>query len=106
MVVKLAFATKKRHIAIDEVVLCEPKHKTAGYSVKNGQYNTLSLSGLPDYERKSGDMKRTHTDGIIPLLPLNEQPFLVIESSVCAKCKSRYEKLLKTGKRTDDDTAI
>ncbi len=94
-IVTLCWATKKRHISVDGVVLCEPKHTTAGYSVKNGGYNTLSLSGLPTHKRISGDERLSHTDGIIPFLPLSEQPFKVIESGVCNKCKDKYYKLLQ-----------
>jgi hypothetical protein len=44
-IICLAWATKKRHIAVNGKVLCETKSKTAGYSVKNGCYNTIALSG-------------------------------------------------------------
>lgn len=90
----LAWATKKRHIAIDGVVLCEAKSKSGGYSTKNGSYNSIALSGLPDYERKTEDKSHCHTDGIIPFVPLSEQPLYVNEKSICAKCAAKYQSTL------------
>lgn len=103
-IVCLAFATKKRHIAVDGHVLCEPKHRTAGYSVKNGQYNSLSLSGIPtnrkihddvDFINKMGKLAGTHPDGIIDFKPLDQQDTVIITRSICSKCLKRYNKLLE-----------
>lgn len=91
----LAWATKKRHIAVDGKVLCQVEHRTTGYSVKNGQYNTLTLSGLPTYERKMPDAKFSHGDGYMPFLPIEEQPLYVDKRSVCSKCLLKYAQLLK-----------
>jgi len=91
MEVVLAWATQKRHIAVDGQVLCKTRSKTAGFSCANGQYNSLAMHGLPTNERTSGDVKYSHTEGIIPPLPLEAQPFPVITKSICAKCKKRYE---------------
>lgn len=94
-VICLAWATKKRHIAIDGCVLCEPKHITTGYSVKNGGYNTLSLSGLPTYRYAGPDKPRSHADGIISNLPLSEQG--IITSSICSKCLKKFNHILSIG---------
>lgn len=91
--VVLCWATKKRHIAVDNIVLCEPKHVTDGYSVKSGGLNSLSLSGIPTYNKTSNDSKYTHSDGIISFLPLKNQIYIINESSICSKCLKKYEKL-------------
>ena len=91
----LAWATKKRHIAINRKVLCETEGKTPGYSVKNGQYNSISLSGLPNYRKTEPDVIGGHPDGIIEYAPLDKQPFTVIERSICKKCLSKYKSLFK-----------
>jgi hypothetical protein len=91
--VALCWATKKRHIAVDGKVLCEPKHTTTGYSVKNGGYNSLSLSGIPTHFKISDDSKHTHGDGIIPFVPLEKQPFNIIRRSICTKCQKKYDAL-------------
>jgi hypothetical protein len=89
----LAWATKKRHIAVDGKVLCEPNHKTSGYSHRNGQYNSISLSGLPTDRKIHDDQKYGHSDGIIDFAPLNKQSVKINTRSICAKCLSRYESL-------------
>lgn len=89
----LAWATKKRHIAVDGKVLCEPKHKTSGYSLRNGQYNSISLTGLPTEKKIVDDQKYGHSDGIIDFKPLSQQPVKIDNSSICAKCLSKYESL-------------
>ena len=89
----LAWATKKRHIAIDGSVLCEPKHKTSGYSYQNGQYNSISLTGLPIERKIHDDQKYGHSDGVIDFAPLNNQSIKINTSSICAKCLSKYESL-------------
>ncbi len=89
----LAWATKKRHIAVDGKVLCEPKHKTYGYSYNNGQYNSISLSGLPTDRKTHDDDKYTHSGGIIDFSPLNQQSVKIDARSICAKCLSKYESL-------------
>ena len=91
--VALCWATKKRHIAVDGEVLCDPKHKTNGYSVKNGGYNSLSLSGIPTHSKLSNDIKGSHGDGIISFMPLEEQPLFIDTSSICSKCLKKYETL-------------
>lgn len=70
----LAWATRVRHIAVDGVILCQYDRKTTGYAVSNGQYNTISLSGLPDYRKEKDDEKHTHTDGVIDFKPLPKSP--------------------------------
>jgi hypothetical protein len=88
----LAWATKKRHIAVDGKILCNTEHKTDGYSVKNGQYNTLSLSGLPTYKKHVSDTTFTHGDGIIDFKPISEQEMKIDTKSICTKCLHKYEK--------------
>ncbi len=56
MEVIIAWASQKRHIAIDGQVLCETRSQTGGYARANGQYNSLALSGLPTKERMRGDV--------------------------------------------------
>ncbi len=90
----LAWATKKRHIAVDGKVLCEAKSTTAGYSVKNGCYNTLALHGLPTHNKLSDDIKGSHGDGLIEFLPLEAQKVKIIETSICSKCLKKYKKLI------------
>lgn len=92
-IVTLCWATKKRHISIDGNVLCEPKYKTSGYSVKNHQYNSLSLAGIPTHFKVTDDTKYGHQDGIIEFLPLNRQKVKIEEKSICNKCLNRYSKL-------------
>lgn len=89
----LAWATKKRHIAVDGKVLCEPKHKTSGYSHRNGQYNSISLSGLPTEKKIHDDKKYGHSDGVIDFKPLNQQSVKIDTRSICVKCLSKYESL-------------
>lgn len=93
MKVHLAWATRVRHIAVDGKVLCEPKITSAGFSVSNGQYNTLALSGLPTYPKSSDDSDRSHGDGEIKFAPLDEQDFKINSRSICKKCQKRYSKL-------------
>jgi hypothetical protein len=90
----LAWATRVRHIAVDGQVICETKRKTSGYSVNNGQYNSISLSGLPDYPKEGDDVKYTHTDGLIEFKPLDQQKMKISTRSICKKCLSKYEQLL------------
>ena len=92
-IITLAWATKKRHITIDGIVLCEPT-KSRGYSVKNGCYNSLGLSGIPDYNKRADDIKYSHCDGVIKFAPLDQQETKIITSSICAKCLKKYEKEL------------
>lgn len=89
----LAWATKKRHIAINGNVICESERKTSGYSVKNGQYNTISLSGLPDYKKTTNDEKFSHSDGIIEYLLLDKQSVKIDTTSICSICIKKYQKL-------------
>lgn len=91
----LAWATKKRHIAVNGKILCEPSRKTTGYCGENGQYNTLSLSGLPTYEKKEDDVKFSHSDGFIEFKPLSDQKVKIDTSSVCSKCARKYKRLIK-----------
>lgn len=91
----LAWATKKRHIAVDGNVLCEPIHRTSGYSYRNGQYNSISLSGLPTERKIDDDHKYGHSDGVIDFKPLNQQSVKIDTRSICVKCLSKYERLLR-----------
>lgn len=92
--VVLAWATQKRHIAVNGHVLCQYKGKTAGYSVRTGKYNSLSLNGLPTHDFR-GDRKTSHDDGIIQFLPLSAQAVPVIPKSICVKCQAKYSRLLE-----------
>ena len=98
-VVVLAWAQKKRHIAVNGKVLCEPKHSRHIRQRGESGYNSLSINGIPDYGKKYNDVDYgkgrggSHHDGIIPFKPLNEIGG-IIERSICNKCKARYEKLL------------
>lgn len=96
-VIALAWATKKRHIAIDGEVLCVPV-KSRGYSVKNGCYNSLGLSGIPDTPKKADDIKYSHCDGLIKFAPLDQQETKIVTSSICVKCLKKYEKALLEAK--------
>jgi len=93
----LCWATKKRHIVVDGIVLCEPKHKTTGYSVKNGGYNSLSLSGIPEHLKLTDDSKGSHGDGIIDFAPLEEQTFTINRKSICTKCQNKYDSIWRGG---------
>lgn len=90
----LAWATRARHIAVDGKVICETKRKTSGYSVANGQYNSISLNGLPDYRKEEDDAKYTHSDGFIEFKPLDQQDVKISTRSICKKCLRKYEQLL------------
>ena len=102
IIVALAWATKKRHIAVNGKVLCEPKIRSAGYSVKNGQYNTLALTGVPDYPKTTDDVRYCHGAGIIKFAALNEQPTYCDPKSICRQCQKRYERRLQENRRTVD----
>lgn len=91
--VTLCWATKKRHISVDGVVLCNANHTTAGYSTKNGGYNSLYLSGIPTHFKNSDDSKTTHSDGIVSYMPLDKQPFKINRRSICIKCQNKYDAL-------------
>lgn len=86
----LVWATKKRHIAVDGVILCQPP-KSAGYSKSNGSYNTLGLSGIPATRKIDDDVKYSHTGGLIKFKPLHEQDVMIITSSICKKCLKKYK---------------
>jgi hypothetical protein len=90
----LAWATKKRHIAVNSEVLCEVSSRNAGYSVKNGGYNTLALFGLPTYNKHTDDMPGTHGDGFIEYKPLSQQRLVINTKTICKKCVKQYEKLM------------
>jgi len=90
----LAWATKKRHIAVDGVILCEAVSKSGGYSPKNGVYNGLALSGLPDYEKPYDDKPHGHASGIIDFKPLDQQKTKIIPTSICKVCLKKYNNLL------------
>jgi len=93
-IVCIAWATNKRHIVINNNILCESKHKTSGYCISNHQYNSLSLSGFPDYVKENDDIDYgkagTHSDGLIEFKPLNQQKVKIIERSICKKCLKKY----------------
>ncbi|MBX3045116.1 MAG: hypothetical protein KIT33_15130 [Candidatus Kapabacteria bacterium] len=90
----LAWATKKRHIAVNGEVLCEASSKSGGYSVKNGSYNSIALSGLPTYEKHCDDKKGSHGDGIIDFERLDKQKWEISTKSICSKCLKMYEREL------------
>ena len=95
--VHLAWATKKRHIAVDRNILCEATSKSAGYSVKNGSYNSIALSGLPTYQKHSDDVPGSHGDGIIEYKPIEQQKLRISTKTICKKCLSKYEKIMRAG---------
>lgn len=90
----LAWATKKRHIAVNGKVLCGASSKSDGYSVKNGSYNTIALSGLPTYEKHCDDKRYSHGDGIIAFERLDKQKWAIDTKSICSKCLKKYEREL------------
>ena len=94
-VVILAWASRKRHIFVNGVLLCEKQHKSAGYSPKGGHYISYQLE-MPSKPKTDPDSKHTHTDGIIPALPLDEIKIGdggISRRSICAACQKRYDKI-------------
>ena len=83
--VALCWATKNAILQLMEKFYVKG-HKTTGYSVKNGGYNTLTLSGLPTYEKVNDDSKYTHPDGNIPFRAMDKQPTKIDTRSICRKC--------------------
>ena len=97
MQVILAWGQKKRHIAVDGKVLCQPKFSNNIRQRGETGYNSLTVSGIPTEEKTIADDKYTHTDGIIPSLPLHEiliQGKPLVQKSICAKCKKIYGNLV------------
>lgn len=97
-VVVLAWASRKRHIFINGVLLCEKKHKThGGYSHKGGHYMSYQIE-MPNRPKTDPDIKYTHTDGIIPALPLDEIKIGsggISRQSICVACQKRYDKIFQ-----------
>lgn len=93
MKVQLAWATRVRHIAVDGKILCEATSRSAGFSVSNGVYNTLSLRGIPTYAKTSDDLQTSHGDGEIKFAPLDKQDYKINLRSVCKTCQKKYAKL-------------
>lgn len=92
----LVWATRKRHIGVNNHILCNPP-ATTGYTRTNGCYNSLG-NGLPAYNRLAPDTRYTHTDGLILFKPLSEQDFYVNEKSVCLKCLKKFNSLIESTK--------
>jgi len=92
--VVLAWASRKRHLFVNGVLLCGKKPKTGdGYSRKGGHYISYQLE-MPDKPMIHPDTKYTHTDGIIPYLPLDEIRIGnggISRKSICADCQKRYD---------------
>lgn len=92
----LAWASRKRHIFINGVLLCEKKHKTtAGYSVK-GRHHISYQVEMPNQPMSAPDGKYTHGDGIIPAMPLDEIKIGdggISRRSICVVCQKRYDKI-------------
>lgn len=94
-VVILAWASRKRHLFVNGVLLCEKQHKSAGYSPKGGHYVSYQLE-MPNKPKTDPDTKHTHTDGGIPPLPLDEIKIGdggISRRSICAACQKRYDKI-------------
>ena len=90
--VVLAWASRKRHLFVNGVLLCEKKHKTGdGYNHKGGHYMSYQLE-FPTWDKRGPDEKYAHFDGIIPAKPLDEIGG-IIRSSICAACQKRYDKI-------------
>lgn len=91
----LAWASRKRHIFVNGVLLCEKQHKSNGYSPKGRHYVSYQLEMLSK-PKSDPDTKHTHTDGIIPALPLDEIKIGdggILRDSICAACQKRYDKI-------------
>lgn len=94
-IVTLAWASRKRHIFVNRVLLCEKQHKSAGYSRNGGHYISYQLE-MPTKPKTTPDIKHTHTDGVIPALPLDEIKTGdggISRRSICAACQKRYDKI-------------
>ncbi len=88
----LAWASRKRHLFVNGVLLCKKKHKTRdGYNHKGAHYMSHQLE-FPTWEKRGPDEKYTHLDGIIPAKPLDEVGG-IIRTSICAACQKRYDKI-------------
>jgi len=99
--VTLAFATRVRHICINNEILCKPKFaRTIRQRGDNG-YNSLIVSGIPGYYKQYPDVNYPrggghHSDGIIPFKLLDQIEGIIL-SSICKACLKKYNKLLKEG---------
>jgi hypothetical protein len=93
----LAWGSRKRHLFVNDVLLCEKRFETAGgYSRKGGHSISYQIAGLPTYQMTTPDQKFSHGDGIIPALPLDEIKIGdggISRKSICAACQKRYDKL-------------
>jgi hypothetical protein len=94
MKVILAWATKKRHIAINNRLLCGPQFTGSIRQRGESGYNSITISGIPDYPKEHADSKYSHHDGQIPFKPLSNIDGL-ITNSICFKCQRKYAKLHK-----------
>ena len=90
-VITLAWASRKRHIFIDGKMICQCDHKTrGGYSKKGGHYVSYQME-MPTY-KKTPDSTYTHTDGVIPALPLDKIGG-IFRKSICAICQKKYDSI-------------
>lgn len=95
MQVVIAWNSKKRHIFKNGQLLCKSNHSNGGYSASNGQYSSYNLDfPMHDFQ---GDSKYTHSDGVIPFLPLDKVEANngqgIIRKSICKKCQKKYDAL-------------
>lgn len=92
----LAWASQKRHLFVNGVLLCEKKPKTTdGYSRKGGHYISYQLE-MPSSALTVPDERYSHGEGIIPALPLDEIKIGnggISRRSICAACQKRYDKI-------------
>lgn len=88
----LAWATTRRHIAVNNEVICKPKTRGAGYNSRNWTHNSISISGLPKHQKESDDYGFSHWDGLIEFKPLDEQKTIINTQSICKKCLKKYQK--------------
>jgi len=97
--VTLAFATRVRHICINNEILCKPKFAGTIRQRGDNGYNSLIVSGIPGYYKQHPDINYphgggAHYGGIIPFKPLDQIEGIIL-SSICKTCLKRYNKLLK-----------
>ena len=92
-VVALAWATRKRHIAIDGKLLCAPAFTSGIRQRGAGGYNSMTVGGVPSKPKELADDKGSHFDGVIAAAPLEAQPG-IITSSICLACQTRFRRWL------------
>ena len=61
--VTLAWGQKKRHIAVNGEVLCQPKFSSAIRQRGETGYNSLTVSGIPTEDKEYPDSQYTHSVG-------------------------------------------